>query len=117
MKANFEEWKSGDALHQLQKKNSSLYECVLLLLEPYWEPGSYTDEDGSMEIGSHCKIIYDPTEKKCDGKERPVEVALFHELCHAHYAVQGRQLGLEGSPSEENTLYEGMTVGLHPHHH
>ncbi|GIW72629.1 MAG: hypothetical protein KatS3mg102_2171 [Planctomycetota bacterium] len=44
-------------------------------------------------------------------------MALFHELVHAYYSVQGLQMAAESPPSETNTLYEAMCVGLPPHFH
>ena len=101
--SKFSQWKNAGALG---REKSDVYECVLLLLEDYWEPGDTTN----------ASIVYDDTKLSLGGKARPIAVSLFHELTHAYYAVQGKQLGIESPPSATNTLYEGMCVGLAPHH-
>jgi hypothetical protein len=82
-------------------------ETVLLVLEDYWEPGSKTN----------CSVCFDPSKTTVGGKARPLSVALFHEMVHAYYSIQGRQLGHDNPPSANNTLYEAMCVGLPPHFH
>lgn len=103
-KEKIQSWTIKDALG---KEKADLYESFLVVMQDWWEPGT--------KVSAY--VTFDPSKTSTGGQERPVSVALFHELVHAFYSVQGRQLGIETPPSSTNTLYEGMCVGLPPHFH
>lgn len=79
-------------------------DALLLLLEDHLTPGA----------GVVTRIMFDPHKEIVQGKARPPHCGLFHELMHALYNAQGRQLGREDSIQEGNggRLFEAMAVGL-----
>ncbi len=65
--------------------------------------------------GSSAMIRYTPLKVTTSSGPRPAQVALFHELVHAYYEAQGKNLSNEDSTAEWNgRYYELAAVGLPP---
>lgn len=90
-------WLAGTTLPSFDQAD-----LLMLVMEPTLKPGE----------GASVKVFYDPNL----AVGRPAEVGLYHELVHAYYSVQGRQLGVEDSSSEfaGGRHFELMSVGLPP---
>ncbi|MFC1706124.1 M91 family zinc metallopeptidase [Planctomycetota bacterium] len=105
--AKIEQWQTPKTKKSILNEDPAIQESLIVILKEHWTPGSLTN----------CSICFHPTKFEVAGEERPLECALFHELVHAYYSVQGKQLSPDNPPSERNTLYEAMCLGLPPHFH
>jgi hypothetical protein len=95
-------WMNGERLPEHDEMD-----LLMLVLARYVRPGP----------GCNSKITWNP-DLTTATYPRPPAVALCHELVHAMYNAQGRQLGREDSTSEfrGGRLFEIMAVGLQPYH-
>lgn len=91
---------------QTARPSNDEMDAIMLVLEPWLTPG----------LGCATRVDYDPNKVIVNGQMRPAQCGLFHELTHALYNVQGRQLGREDSANEGNggRLFEAAAVGFGP---
>ena len=100
------EYRTGRQSLKMKGPTREIFDLLVYILRDYLEDGN----------GSNCLVQYTPLKINLPiGGQRPAQIALFHELVHAYYEAQGKNMSEEDSQYEWNgRYYELAAVGLPP---
>jgi hypothetical protein len=98
-------YRSGRASLEKRGAEGEVFDLMVWVLRDRLQDGA----------GSNCMVRYTPLKVQVGAGQRPAQIALFHELVHAYYEAQGRNMSAEDSQNEWNgRYYEIAAVGLPP---